>query len=749
MVAAPASARTGAPPPALAAEAGGDGRPAERAGRGAAGTASVALPVLGAVALSQTWFRPGRFIAGGDIPPFVRVALEDELWSAWNHGTTGAGSTSFQIVRAPEVLVIDAVAALGGGEVAAQRVFYGLLLGLVALGGVLFARRFTRRPAAVGLAGTFTVLNLFVLTQVPNPLTFAALAVAGIAGALVVEAAQGGPARPMALAAATVGLSYLLSNPPVFAVTVAWLALLAALGTPLGGPGGGGRAIRLCMRALPWAVVFNLWWLAPAVLTFVGEGASEVGTVTDVRAWAWTHARSSLANVLTLNAGWPWPYPEYSPFSARLDRPGWAWLRLLPVFAVFAAPLLARPVMRRPAVVLLSVALGLVLLAKGLHGPLADANLWAYDHVPGLWLLREPFTKVGVPLVLLYSALVAVASAGLLARTERRDRRVRLLGRAALAGGAVGLVALPHPLWTGGAVPAGETGGPSSHVSIPAGWDEAASFLDRTPERGKVLVLPLADYYQGQTTWGYHGVDVIPSLLLRRTTIQPVPEGYFLPDAGFLALVRGVERSLLERRPEAVPAMLRSLGVGHVVVRRDLERAGAGERRADPLVLAASLQDVSSLRQVRSFPVADVYELEPAVAGPVQIRYPEGGGDGVRVPSWRSAGPARYSVGTPASGAPFTLVLTETFDRGWRLSGLPDGASASHVRVDGYANGWYIEGARGELRLAIEHGPSQLARVALAVSVLAVPLAAATAVAGVVRRRRTAAPRRPTGPGAT
>jgi arabinofuranan 3-O-arabinosyltransferase len=708
-----------------------------------ASAASVAVPVLVAVVVSQTWFRPGRFIAGGDIPPFVRVPLANELGWAWNHATTGAGSTSFDVVRAPEVLLIRVVTALGGSEVVAQRLLYALLLGLVAFGAALFTRRFTSTSPAVALAAVFSVLNAFVLTQVPNPLALAALGLMGISGSLVVKAAQGGRVSAAGFAAVTVGFSYVLSNPPLFAVAVAWLVALAVLGTALGGPGGTGRVVRLFLSALPWAVALNAWWLAPAILTFVGGGASEVGTVTDVRAWAWTHARSSIGNVLTLNAGWAWDHPEYTPYAAVLDRPPWAWLRYVPVIAVFAAPLVASGVVRRASVVLLSMVLGIVVVAKGLHPPLSELNLWAYDHLPAMWLLREPSTKAGAPLVLVYAALVAVAAAGLIARLRPLRGRARTAGAAVAVVAAVALVAFPHPLWTGGAVPNGGGAARSSHVAIPDGWREAASFLDASPARGKALVLPLADYYQRQTTWGYYGVDAIPGLLVRRTTIQPLPESYFRPDAGFLGVVQDVERALLERRTEAVLPLLRALGVSHVVVRRDVEPRGVRRPTADPDALAEALSRMEQVRLGGSFGVADVYEVAGVGAETVQIRDGSGVPDRAAATSWARHGPARYVVDVRADGRPFTLVLAETFDAGWRLRGLPRGASASHVEVDGSANGWHVRAAPGDLRLVVEHRPSQVARLTVVASTAAAVLALAMAAIGSPRmlgRDRVAGP---------
>lgn len=737
MLAAPAPSPAGAPE----GDPSGGGTDGRRAGSavvagrdGGHRWAPTALAAVVAVAVSQTWFRPGHFVAGGDIPPFVRTALEGELGSAWNHGVSGAGSPSYVVVQAPEVYLIKAARLLGAGEIAAQRVLYGVLLALVAAGAVAFARRFTSSSPALALAGVFAVVNAFVLNQVPNHLSLAAMAAMGFTGALVVKAAQGGAVPGRLLAATTLGFSYLLTNPPLFAVAGAWLLALVLLGSALGGAGGTGRAARLLLRAAPWSLALNAWWIVPAWLTLVGSAGESVGAVTEVRAWAWTHARASVANILALNASWSWSYPEYAPFAAGLDRWWWGWLRFVPAVASLSAPLLARGPGQRRSVVLLSAALVLVLVAKGLHPPLGQINLWAYDRLPGWWLLREPATKAMAPLVLLYSALIAVAAAGLLERLERLGDR-RWAATAAALAGAAAVVAYPYPVWNGGVLPESQAIGPTDHVRLPEGWRSVAAYLNARPARGKALVLPLADYYQVATTWGYYGTDLVPSLLLRRPTIQPLPESYLLADRRFLDLVHGVEDALVEGRTGRVPAMLRALGVSHVVVRHDLDRSVEGRTPADPSAIAGSLRRLESLRAGPTFGVADVFEVGSDSAGQVQLRDSQGGAS----LNWDAASPSRYSVAVSGAAGPFLVVLAETYDPGWKVVGLPDGATASHRKVDGYANGWLVDGT-GDLRFTLEYAPDRVARLGRVLSLLAA-VALVTVSAGSVARRRT--PRRP------
>ena len=180
------------------------------------------------------------------------------------------------------------------------------------------------------------------------------------------------------------GAAYLAINPPSLVMAGCWVLLLAVGSSLLVGTGGTRLAFGLLARALPWAFVVNLWWLYPLASTMTSAGVGyRFEAETDVLAWSWTHARLSLPNVLALDGHWGWSRPEYFPFAASMDGSVWSAFRFaLPVLA-FAAPILAVGRKRRAAWALVG-ALGLLaLLAKGLHPPLGEMNLFLYRHVPG------------------------------------------------------------------------------------------------------------------------------------------------------------------------------------------------------------------------------------------------------------------------------------------------------------------------------------------------------------------------------
>jgi arabinofuranan 3-O-arabinosyltransferase len=112
-----------------------------------------------------------------------------------------------------------------------------------------------------------------------------------------------------------------------------------------------------------------------------------------------------------------------------------------------------------------------------------------------------------------------------------------------------------------------------------------------------------------------------------------------------------------------------------------------------------------------------------------------------RVPdvAWSQDHSGRYQLDVRGADQPFVVALNEAYSKGWQVRGVPDGGSAKHVQLDGYRNGWVIDGA-GDYRLTLEYAPARAGRVALRVSqVTALALVAAAlfthALAFVQKRR--------------
>jgi arabinofuranan 3-O-arabinosyltransferase len=99
---------------------------------------------------------------------------------------------------------------------------------------------------------------------------------------------------------------------------------------------------------------------------------------------------------------------------------------------------------------------------------------------------------------------------------------------------------------------------------------------------------------------------------------------------------------------------------------------------------------------------------------------------------------SEYRVAVHGAAGQFTLTLADSYASGWTLDGLPAGWSARHIAIDGFANGWLVEGT-GDATLTIRYRPALWAFAALATSLLAGLAVGAIAIGqpmiGVARRR--------------
>ena len=272
---------------------------------------------------------------------------------------------------------------------------------------------------------------------------------------------------------------------------------------------------------------------------------------------------------------------------------------------------LAQGTKRRVALVLAGVGLAAIVVSKGLHPPLVGLNLWLYDHVPGYWLLRDP-AKVNLLVVLVFALLAALA-------VDSLEKSSPVKGAVVAGLLAAASLVYAHPLLTGAVVPDERPLLPSAHVRVPQAWDDVEAYLDAAPGQGKVVVLPLLDYYQAPTTWGYYGASFLHHFL-ERPVVEPLPGGYY-SDPVVAQHVASLEQQILDGGRNARAAM-QALGAKYLVLRRDLQASFPGRSFVAPRRLARALPRTPGLRRVRSFGPLDLYETDARQSGEVYAGVP-------------------------------------------------------------------------------------------------------------------------------
>jgi arabinofuranan 3-O-arabinosyltransferase len=558
------------------------------------------VPSLISVIAVQTWFEPGTAVASGDLAPPITPGAD--YVSHWSHLTGGEGAPTFDIVGLPYSAWIDAWGWFGVAEDVAQRLWLTGLFAGSAAAVVFLAFGFTASPLAAGAAGLLASFNAYRLITGPDAIPMTAILVASLLGGLIVRAALRPERRPsvLAFAAASLGLGYVMTNPPHVLIVTVWVAACAAIAVYMQ-PGSGARILGYATRAVPLALLFNLWWIVPAFLTVTAEDFDERFTAATVDDWTWTHERATLANALTLNTYWAWSYPEYFPYASELsDSPFDIFVLALPALAI-AGIILAWDSHRRLVVGLSVTAVVAAGLTTGLNGPITGFNRWLYDNMPGYWLFREP-TKLLLLVALPIAILAGIGLSRFFAPNSTSAQRA--LG-ALLAGAAVLSV---YPLFNGDVVPDERPLLPSAHVRVPDAWENVSATLNAEPGGGKVLVLPRSDYYQVPTTWGYYGTSFTQSII-SRPVLEVKPGTYFDPPRVVSSLIESIETDLARGRVAGIGNRLAALGVRYILLRGDIDLEFLKRKFVPASVIARGLADTPRVRLVETYGLLRLYRV--------------------------------------------------------------------------------------------------------------------------------------------
>jgi arabinofuranan 3-O-arabinosyltransferase len=338
-------------------------------------------------------------------------------------------------------------------------------------------------------------------------------------------------------------------------------------------------------------VLASLWWLvplfllgayAPPFLDFIESAentASSIGWLSSFRGTShWVAFFPDGGSV-----GWQGGYVLASS----------TWL-LVTTIAVAGIGLLGlvRSDLRFGRVLVASVVVGLALLTAGSGGwagsPLSEAWLRALDTflapVRNVHkfdpLVRLP-VSLGVGAVVSGGVFRLPGSFGLLT-SRRRPSLLLAFVTAVIVAGAL-------PMLSGELRPSG------GMRSISPAWVRAVDYLDSTPGPVRVLVLPGSGF--AVQSWGRtidEPIQVLgaPAWVARaQVTVAP---------ASTLRLMDSIEQRLGKGRPDpGMAALLRRLGITHVLVRNDLDPAETDA--PSPAIVHASMQGATGVTRVTGF----------------------------------------------------------------------------------------------------------------------------------------------------
>jgi arabinofuranan 3-O-arabinosyltransferase len=589
----------------------------------------LAIVALIAAVAAQSWFDPGRLLAGGDMTPVLGTAWLGRLFTTWSWSGSDLGGPAANETQVPWAAFYWLVHVLRGSPALAEDMWYTALFAGAAAACYLLLRTLRVGPAGSALGALAYVFNAQVVSVGTNPVFLAAMVLLPALPAVVLTTASGRwtlRKGVLLLGVSTPFVSYAAENPPLLLMIGALLASMPLLVWWLDGRAAGRRALLTLACGAPLLVLASSYWLVPTLLQLKIEATS---TLANQSSWTWTEGRATITNGFWLNNEWGWKFAEYYPYAGVYGQFPLLILKFLLPVTAFSFPVLARfrgaiGVTARRArlgIAASATALFLVLFSTGtgLPGALVFDPLYL---LPLGWLLREPgrflmLAGLAYAVLLALTTEVTLERLNSLTRTVRHRRpTLRRPGLRLAAVGAAGAAVLApgFPLMTGAIAPDHRPVLPSMHVSVPAYWTAMASYLNGSAPSGNLLVLPQDDFYQMPYTWGYYGADSFITDLITRNVLNPVPQGYAPATQELGGAVSLVQQGLLAHDWPSVERMLAAIGTPLLLVRGDVNAAFPGRHITSPAALDRALREDKDMRLVRRFGELDLFALRASIS---------------------------------------------------------------------------------------------------------------------------------------
>lgn len=579
--------------------------------------------LLAAIA-TKTLHRHG-YITGGDIWPgiyFPNNSVYADSQKIWGNSLGALGSPQFS----PLFVALGSWTALstklGASGPTSQFLLLCLLLVWQGLGATYLSRGL--RPHArveaivVGLALPLSLFNALFFTNTVQ--AFAVGFFAFVPGLILRRFRNSvAPLRFGAeLGICSLGLMVLVATPPLAIYFMLWSiywTIVAAIWF---------RPQSAVLLALLTGAIFgtaaNAWWIYSAYVTlFQASGAAQQSFATAL-AWRWVDSRASLQNLISMQGYWAWPLPEYYPWADPYIKGILRYLVYVPV--IFASIGVVSRIREKLVWPLLATFVFSLALAKGSHPPFEALNLNMYLHVPFFWLFRDPQTEADVSLYISMFILAGIGVGYVVRLTS--DFLKRWLGRLeTLSGVLIGSFMCALMCSSGWAILSGSfipnqwlLGKASLVVNLPRYWYKASEFLNQQADDARVLILPNDDYYQMLYSWGYYGADGMAFALLRRPVLNlaPLASGYIASSQPFLDFEQELLTDMRLHSDLSIAPVLRTLGVGWIIERNDIEWALPGRNILDPQHVRTFLSHQRGITLVHRFGQLDVYRVSGARA---------------------------------------------------------------------------------------------------------------------------------------
>lgn len=442
-------------------------------------------------------------------------------------------------------------------------------------------------------------------------------------------------------------------------------------------------------------VSINFFWIYPTIM-HGQEMLTQNLTVNDsIKSLKGLSPNSVIQNVIRLihREYYDGTYPDFfNSFFVVLI----SWL--LPLFTVFAIP-----VVKRSSYFLFFVLLGIisVFVAIGANFPTGWLLLWLFKTFPILQVLRNPYEKFGINLVIALAPFFAFGViqlssklAGILKKPQFKSFFVSsfILGY---------FVVLVWPYWDNSFA-----GGTKANfwIDIPPYYNEANNWFNKQAGDFRILHLPPIPEEGITYTWQYpyEGVEASEfifdkSSIARNTSVN---SGYYSALLEKLSINQKLKdlpywsNDNKEFKEDSLAAELAKLNIHFIIVHFDVDFE---KRRAiDPIWVENYLNNQQEMKKVKTFGKLDIYQVD--IPEGIQVIYSSD-----QNIIYKKINSTAYTVDVKDVKQKFSLNFLEQYDPAWEAYIGPVKIE-NHTKIFSYANSWLID-KTGSYQINIKYKP--------------------------------------------
>jgi arabinofuranan 3-O-arabinosyltransferase len=570
------------------------------------------------------WFKPGCFIAGGDVAQYLDVSnlMRFFPW-AWDERIAAGEPCMHTTFSLPYGYFWLLFKKLGFHLITVEKAWVFCTFFASAVSMYVFVRGFLRDKS--GIAPLFSaVLYVFNLFLIVAPLIIQYnLAPLYMFGPLTLSfwgrGLSAGTVRNKCGCAGGCAVSSLLyanANVNLPHVAAFWvIILLYAAYHFLFISSRKTRDVLFIIGTLVLYGLINIWWVVSSFLAMVHVSDVMQGTRSGWNLLQATH----LSDAFRFLGFWAWTHTHnavpYFPFHEQYQT----WLLLLLSYGAVFFALCAVFLRKKEALFPLMTLVAGLFLVKGSTGPLGFVYEFFWKNVHGCWVFREPWSKFTHINVFAVSVLFGIAVSEVWRRCKAWSPRSR---PAALIAARVktpfliiypvvmviGVLVAAYPSVTGAVIwDQYNNNMRSMQVKVPEYWPRLGAWFRERDPHARVFILPRTGYASAPYDWesGFMAattaaISYLPNQLAYATDF---------PTTRAHELFNGLFAFFEKDNSEDMSGVLKMLGVAYVLQQNDISWKFASPGTLSPAEMMNVLRARPELVLKQRFGKLDLYEV--------------------------------------------------------------------------------------------------------------------------------------------